>query len=169
MKYAPKKVFILEKGTYIEITYEELCFREKSDERYKTKLFLPVYGMLMEVTEKNYKEYYQEERRQKYISECSRENGDLSYDALDTDEFSGEDSLVDSKTDIVNQVEEKLMIEKLRKVLPMLSEEEQQLIQEYFFEEVPQVELSRKYGLNQSNISRRITKILLKLKKFLEI
>jgi RNA polymerase sigma factor, sigma-70 family len=168
MKYAPKKVFVLENGNYKEITYEELCLREKNDESYKNKLFLPMYGILMEVTKKDYSEYYQEERRKKYISECAKENGELSYNALDTDEFKGEDSLIDSTTDVINQVEEKLMIEKLRKVLPLLSKEEQQLIQEHFFDEVSQVELSRKYGLNQSNISRRIGKILLKLKKFLE-
>lgn len=39
----------------------------------------------------------------------------------------------------------------------------------YFYDEVPQTELARKYGINQSNISRKIGKILLKIKKLMEI
>ena len=77
MKYAPKKVFVLENEKYLEITYEELCLREKNDDSYKNKLFLPMYGILMEVTKKDYSEYYQEERRQKYISECAKENAPI--------------------------------------------------------------------------------------------
>lgn len=47
-KYAPRKVFILENGEYVEITYEELCRREESNPSYKDKLFLPLYGMIMD-------------------------------------------------------------------------------------------------------------------------
>ena len=47
-KYAPRKVFILENGEYVEISYEELCRREENDPSYKDKLFLPLYGMIKE-------------------------------------------------------------------------------------------------------------------------
>ena len=47
-KYAPRKVFILENGEYVEISYEELCRREQNDPSYKDKLFLPLYGMIKE-------------------------------------------------------------------------------------------------------------------------
>ncbi len=72
-KYAPKKVFILKNNEYIEITYEELCHREENDPSYKDKLFLPLYGMIMEVTESTYIEFYKLQRRQKYIDERSRD------------------------------------------------------------------------------------------------
>lgn len=39
MKYAPKKVFVLENGQYAEITFEELQRREKEDKGYKDKYF----------------------------------------------------------------------------------------------------------------------------------
>ena len=93
MKYAPKKVFILENGLYKEITYSELKQLEQEDKSYMDKFFLPLHGMLMEVTEETYKEYYRDKRRQKYIDERSRLNGDVSYNALDTDETLGEDVL----------------------------------------------------------------------------
>lgn len=77
-KYAPKKVFILENNEYIEITYEELCRREENNPSYKDKLFLPLYGMIMEVSEATYIEFYQMQRRQKYIDERSKDNKDIS-------------------------------------------------------------------------------------------
>lgn len=77
-KYAPKKVFILENNEYIEITYEELCRREESNPSYKDKRFLPLYGMIMEVDEAIYIEFYQMQRRQKYIDERSKDNKDIS-------------------------------------------------------------------------------------------
>ena len=95
MKYAPKKVFILENNEYVEITYEELCHREATDKSYGDKLFLPLHGMLMEVTEDVYADFYRDQRRQQYITARAIANGDVSYDALNTDEFNGEDTLVD--------------------------------------------------------------------------
>lgn len=49
--YAPRKVFILENGGYTELSYEEFCRRRKTDPSYGDKLFLPLYGMIMEVVE----------------------------------------------------------------------------------------------------------------------
>lgn len=51
MKYAPKKVFIIKDGGYQELTYEAYCALCESDSSYKDKRFLPLHGMLMEVTE----------------------------------------------------------------------------------------------------------------------
>lgn len=168
MKYAPKKVFILENGQYTEVSYAEFISRKESNEHYKDKLFLPMHGMLMEVTKENYIEYYREKRRQKYIGECAKANGEILYDSLSTNEFNGEDILVDPQAGVDEQAEERIMKDKLTKALSLLSDDERLLVQEHFFEERSQIELSRKYGVNQSNISRRISKILFKLKKILE-
>ena len=116
MKYAPKSVFILENGKYIEISYEELCNRAESDDAYKNKRFLPLYGMLMEVEENEYKQFYKTSRRQKYLEELSREKGDISFDMLTTDDFNGQDILVDTKRDVYQLVEQKITMDKLQKV-----------------------------------------------------
>ena len=168
MKYAPKKVFILENGKFSEITYEELLLREKQDSSYKDKLFLPMYGVLIEVSEKNYKEYYRIRRRQKYIDECSRENGEFSYDSLDTEEMNGEEILVDRTIDVAEQAEKSIMTDKLRNILSLLSDEERRLINEIYFEEQTERDLAKKYHMSQVAIHKRKTKILEKLKKFLE-
>lgn len=168
MKYAPKKVFILENGVYREISYNELRQLEQADKSYMDKFSLPLHGMLMEVTEETYKEYYRDKRRQKYIDERSKLNGDVSYNALDTDETLGEDILADRRTDVEMQVINQMTVEQLRKAFLLLSPDEKALIIEHFFDEKSQVELSKQYGVNQSNISRKINHIISKLKKFLE-
>lgn len=65
MKYAPKKVFILDNGSYMELSYEEFCSLKENDVSYADKFFIPLHGMLMEVTEEIYRDFYKSQRRQK--------------------------------------------------------------------------------------------------------
>lgn len=167
MTFEPKKIFVLEDGKYIELTYQEFCGHRKSDIAYSDKHFIPLHGMLMEVSEEVYKEFYQSRRRQKYLDERSVENGDFSYDMLTAGGFNGEDILIDESPDIADIVVDKLMLDKLRQAISLLTEREKTVIRQYFFEELSQTELSRIYGVHQSNISRQIMKILQKLRKFL--
>ena len=167
MKYTPKKVFIKENNIYIEITNEEHEARKAMDKQYAKRWFVPMHGMLMEVEEAFYKDFYRQKERDDYLSWRAK-NKDISYNDYDTEECSGEDMLVDPDDDVATQVTDKLMLEKLRSVLPLLPEDEYKLIHEHYFLGISQVELSALYGRNQSNISRKIARILEKLKNFLE-
>ena len=167
MKYAPKKVFIKENDIYIEITNEEHEARKATDKQYAKRWFIPMHGMLMEVEEDFYKDFYRQKERDDYLSWRAK-NKDISYNDYDTEECSGEDMLIDPDDDVATQVTDKLMLEKLRSVLPLLPEDEYKLIHEHYFLGISQVELSALYGKNQSNISRKIARILEKLKNFLE-
>ena len=167
MKYAPKKVFIKENNIYIEITNEEHEARKATDKQYAKRWFIPMHGMLMEVEEDFYKDFYRQKERDDYLSWRAK-NKDISYNDYDTEECSGEDMLIDPDDDVATQVTDKLMLEKLRSVLPLLPEDEYKLIHEHYFLGISQVELSALYGRNQSNISRKIARILEKLKNFLE-
>ena len=167
MKYAPKKVFILENGNYKEITYGELKQLEQADKSYMDKFFLPLHGMLMEVTEETYKEYYRDKRRQKYIDERSKLNGDISYNSFDTDELLGEDILVDKHTDVEAQVISKMTVQQLRQAFHLLSPDEIELLKLRYFKEYSEIKLSKFYGVSQQAISKRIKKILSKIKKII--
>lgn len=170
MNYTPKKVFILADGNYKEITYEELCrLTEDENSSYADKLFLPLHGMLMEVTKDAYKDFYRNKRRQKYLYEQSEENGDISYDMLTTDEFNGEEILTDNNEDIAVQVENKIMLDKLKQAILTLSDDEQLLIYRHYYADIPETELASLYGISQQAVSKRIGKIRAKLKKSLEI
>ncbi len=110
MEYTPKKVFILEGKTYLELSYTE--FRQQRV-TYQGRRFISLHGMLMEVSEDAYKAFYKDKRRQKYLNERSDDNSDFSYDMLTTDEFNGEDILVDEAADTAGEAEKNLLLDKL--------------------------------------------------------
>ena len=168
MKYAPKKVFVLENGTYVEITYEAHTYRKETDEQYAERRFIPVQGYLIETDQQCYTEFYREVERRKYLQKLEIELNPLSLESLDKEENNGIDFIEAENTDIAEQVENKLMIEKLLKVQPMLSEEELLLIHRFYYEEIPETKLAGIYGITQQAISKRLIKIEGKLKKLLE-
>ena len=168
VKYAPEKVFILENGKYKEITYSELQELEQSDKSYAEKFFLPLYGMLMEVTAEAYKAYYKDKRRQKYIDERSLLNGDVSYDALDTDDTLGAEVFADTKTDVEAAVINKMTVAELRKAFLLLSPDERELIKVLFIDGATERKAAEIYGISQVAIHKKKNKILAKLKDFLE-
>lgn len=166
-KYADSKCFIFSAGGYEEITYSELLRRQKTDKSYETKKFIPLHGMLMEVTQEQYISFYKDRRRQKYLRERSAYNGDFSVDMLTTPEFDGEDILV-SGDDVVEHIINKIMVDKLRDTLRLLTTEEIELIQDIFYNEITERELAVKHGVSQVTIHKRKKRILEKLKKLLE-
>ena len=109
MKYEPKKVFVLQGGKYIEVSYKE--FQKTDEER---RYFLPLYGMLMEVSREAYSEYYRYERRQKYIEERAVIKGEVSYHAFLGDGLNGEELLKDPAEAVDIQAEKHIAIEELR-------------------------------------------------------
>lgn len=169
MKKQPKAVYIIENGKYTELTYEEFRHREQTCPLYADRLFIPLHGMLMEVSEKDYLDFYKNRRRQKYIDERSAENGDFSYDMLTTDDFNGEDILPDKSEPLDEQVVQKIMTDKLKSALPLLAEDEQKLIRENFYENLSERSLAEKYDVSQVAIHKRKVKILEKLKKIMKI
>ena len=168
MKYAPKKVFMKENEIFIEITNEEHESRKATDEQYAKRWFVPLQGCLLEVDEQFYTEYYKEYERNRYLAALDRKNKVLSIEAFDTEDENGADFIVDEDQDVIQQVTDKLMIEKLRSVLPLLSDDERELIDAIYFQECSERDYARIKGVNQFAIHKKKHRILEKLKKFLE-
>ena len=57
-KYVNAKCFVFSENGYEEITYIELCHRCEHDKNYKDRKFIPLHGMLVEVTAKDYIDFY---------------------------------------------------------------------------------------------------------------
>ena len=167
-KLNPKKVFIIADGGYREITPVEHEFRKETDAGYREKKFIGLHSMIMEVSEKEYIEFYRNKRRQKYLDEQRRDNGDVSYDALNSDEFNGEDILIAEQPDVCDTVVESIMTDKLRKAILKLTDEEQFLIYRHYYAGISGTDLAEIYGVSQQAISKRIAKIRVKLKNLLE-
>ena len=168
MKKEPKAVYIIENGGYTELTYEEFRRRVQICPLYADKLFLPLYGSLMEVSKEDYEEYYRQRNRQIYIDRRTSRNGDVSYNALTTDEFNGEDILIAEQPDVCDTVVESIMTDKLRKAILTLTDEEQLLIYRHYYAGISGTDLAEIYGVSQQAISKRIAKIRVKLKNLLE-
>lgn len=165
VEYTPKKVFVLEGKTYLELSYAE--FREQKD-TYQGRRFIPLHGMLMEVSEAAYKAFYKDKRRQKYLNERSDNNGDFSYDMLTTDEFNGEDILVDELADTAGQAERNLLLDKLRLAIASLSEDERQLLDALYYQGLTERDWSAQSGIPQKTINDRKKRLLIKLQKIFE-
>lgn len=168
MKKQPKAVYIIENGGYTELTYEEFRRRVQICPLYADKLFLPLYGSLMEVSKEDYEEYYRQRNRQIYIDRRASRNGDVSYNALTTDEFNGEDILIAEQPDVCDTVVESIMTDKLKEAILKLTDEEQLLIYRHYYADIPGTEPAEIYGVSQQAISKRIAKIRVKLKNLLE-
>lgn len=109
MKYKPRKVFILNNGEYIELTYQDFCNRRKLDLSYETKHFIPVQGMLMEVSSKAYKDFYRDKERYRYIKKLDIENGLLSIDEFGSEDDNGTDFIFVQTDDISERLTELLL------------------------------------------------------------
>ena len=168
MKKEPKAVYIIENGGYTELTYEEFRRRVQICPLYADKLFLPLYGSLMEVSKEDYEEYYRQRNRQIYIDRRASRNGDVSYNALTTDEFNGEDILIAEQPDVCDTVVESIMTDKLKEAILKLTDEEQLLIYRHYYAGISGTDLAEIYGVSQQAISKRIAKIRAKLKNLLE-
>ncbi|TCX53575.1 sigma-70 family RNA polymerase sigma factor [Dehalobacter sp. 14DCB1] len=136
----------------------------------KKKFCIRIGDTIQEVTEEVYREYFKMERRERYLEERDLVNGKVLYSELDNvhQGVLGEDILVDSIVeDICELVTTKIMVERLREYLVLLSDEELDLIIQLFFNEKSERELSAERGIPRKTISYRKDKILSKLKKYL--
>ena len=105
---------------------------------------------------------------QRYIEERAKKFGTFSYDALTTDEFNGEDILVDSDSDISKEVEHHLMLEKLLNVFQRLTSDEQALVKAIYFDGLSEREYAAQLGVYPNAVHKRKVRVLDKLKMLME-
>ena len=164
-----KSVFVIESDDYVEITYQEFLERRSSDSSYKSKKFILVEKYIMELSEENYRAYYKEKRRAKYIKECEREVGVFSYDALADRDICGEELIADQADDVCDLAVSRTLVENLRNCLSLLTDEEYHLIRLRFYAQLTEAEIGRLYGVTQQSISKRLARICKKIKNMMKI
>ena len=133
------------------------------------KYCIKVPGALVEVTEDVYLAYFRARRRWSAQNERDTYNGLASYDAMDTEELLGEETIPDSTAPSVeDMVEDKLLREKLRFCLHELSSSEQALIHALFYEEKTEREYAETLGISQNAVNKRRHKVLSKLHRMMK-
>ena len=170
MTYIPKRVFLLDYGKYIELSYEEFCEKKKETEDFdaKNRRYILIQGMLLEVDEPAYREHYRICRRMRYLMEMEQKAQILSFE--DCIEAGLEGSILPTETEKLPDAiaEGKDMIQRLRRAIDRLSNEERALILAHFFFHATQEELARHYSITQAAVSQRLQRILQKLRRELE-
>lgn len=175
LKFKPRKVYVKEDGEYKELEYEEFCRIRETDKSYADKKFIPVQACLIESDEKTYKEHYRESERNKYINSIENEQQVLSLSGAenyhkDEEGFEGDKTYLEAcmDNDVEPAVITKLMVEKLNSILPLLSADERDLINDVFYRNKSQTEIAREHGIRQSTIEYRIKRVLEKLRKLMQ-
>ena len=163
------KCFILTINGYEEITYKTLTKLREDDLSYQNRKFISLHGMLMEVSEADYKVFYRDRRRQRYLREESIRVGEVSYNALDTDEMSGEETIAYPSEPIDQMIVDKLDIESILSCLDKLSEAERDLLFAVFYQRKTERVLAKELNISQPAVHKRIQKIIGKIRKYLEI
>ncbi len=123
MKPTPKKVFIKENNTYLEITNEEHEQRKISVEGYSAKRFIMLHEVLLEVDEQVHKEFYSAKNHEEYLEWRTRHR-EVQYDSFDDDDTLGEEMLIDKSIDMDEQLDLKIISEKIHGFLATLSEKD---------------------------------------------
>jgi len=87
---------------------------------------------------------------------------------LSTDDFNGEDILIDHNVDVAEEVAERMMMEKLKQSIDLLSDADRELIKALYFEGISEREYAQRMGVYHNAIHKRKIRILENLKKILE-
>ena len=123
---------------------------------------------VMETTEEHYRSYYKDWSRRRYLDRLDTENQLLSYDALDSDEFSGSDIAIDTSEPFEDVVDRKLMVQRLPELISQLNDNEREFILDLYFRNISEREMEKILGIPRKTLCYRRIKILKRLKSFFE-
>lgn len=131
---------------------------------------LPAEGKMHEVTEEQYREYYKFNRKERYLKEQDVAHNVYHYSDLDTDEILGEEmfSYPDDEA-VEDQIIHKMQITLLLQCVSDLSEEDQLLLHALYYQEKTLDDCAEEYGVCEKTIRNMRDRVLLKLRKEMNI
>lgn len=169
MKEESKCFIKKSKGIYEEITYKELEKRRKINSNYKQKKFIYIHGMLLEVSKKEYKDYYVEIERNRYSKKVLQKLQAVSIEQLNNDEDMDDKQVIVDESNVLEiEVERKIEVEQLKEALLQLNSNENKLIKALFFEGKTTREYAEIMGVSHVAIIHQKKRVLKKMKKFLK-
>lgn len=130
--------------------------------------YIKIDGGLIPVSRKVYMAYYKALRREKYLVERDQAHGLMSYHALDTDEWQGENILPNDTESVEDMAIQAILLDKLEEALNQLTPEDRRFIL-LLFEDKSERTLVYDLGLPRTTIQSRKYAILAQLKKMLKI
>ena len=135
----------------------------------KKYIYIQNLKIRIEVSEAVFEENCHFNNHEEYLQKKDKNNGCLLYSELEDGDLYVEKTVTDrNQSSTEEQVELKLMIEKMRLCLDLLPEEDKRIIKALFYDELSERELSEKTGFHNMTIHNKKMKILGKLKKLME-
>ena len=136
----------------------------------KEKYMIKIEGKLIEVTRDVYYAYFRMGRQERGQEEKKQRHVMVSYDALDTEETTGAETMPDL---IAPSPEQQIIAQEIREALhravETLPRSERELVKAIYFDGLTEQQYAETVGFSQQRISYRLRKILSKLKMFLNI
>lgn len=133
------------------------------------KYYWIIDGKYYEVSKETYQKYKREHDHSKRLQKYENEVYVFSLDAMAAEDINGYDVIADMSVNVEQEALHRIMLENLRKARETLSSDEQLLIRLLYDEGQTMGEVGKKMGVSQQAISKKHTKIINKLKKFLKI
>ena len=161
--------FVLVNGVYKEVPTEMVQKNGKRTTEYQDRFLLEFGGYLMEVDEKDYREFVRDRRRQKYLKEEAELHGEFSYHSYDTDDYSGEELIIDVLTNVEDEVIRLQMMETVSKLVSELPALDKRIILSLFYDEKTVRQCATDLGIPKSVVAEREAKVLKRWKKILKI
>lgn len=142
---------------------------KKASERVEYKI--RVSGIVVSVSKEVYGCWYSTHRQERYQKERDQKHGVVSLEELPkyvyVDGKDGEKNLI-AQDNVLEEAIHNLMVERLRKEISDLQEENRRLVQALYFDNVGICEYAKENGVTYKAIQKRRDRILKKLKKILE-
>lgn len=127
--------------------------------------YIWIDGVKVSVSEDVYRTYKRAEWREEK-QDAVRRDRECSFDYMEEHDLDGQ---VVSRQELVDEiVADKLLLDELYAALAELTDDERSLIDELFFKEKSEREVSREAGISAVAVHKRKHKILDKLRRFIE-
>ena len=152
-------------GDYKPVPYTRLMDNGERRDEFKDKYFLPLNGYLLEVSREDYLNHYKNVNRQEYIKKEAKRVGQISLQSMTVLD---DESIRCLYEDVAEKVITEMMNVYLHNAIAMLDSSEQLLIRLLYFDEQTEQHCAEIFGVNQSTINRRKTRVLEKLRNILE-
>ena len=168
-----KKYFIMNNREnphdgYKEVSEEFVKNYKKSFPEGERAYFINLGYAIMETNKTEYKKYYKEYRRKRYLDEEAKRKGQVSLNASDLDGIDGVAAVVDTSEPIEERILRQLMIEKMLEVIALLSDEDKELIKMLYFDGMTERQVSDITGIARTTVNYRRKRILKKLSNYFE-
>ena len=161
--------FIKDQSKYKRISYAELKeMKENDPEAFSKRWFIPVSGMLLEVNQQDYKDFYRAKDRQDYLEELDKEYRAISYETLKEQNYREKDLVSVKEVDVHKIVETGLQFKELKRALSRLNKDEAALVKALYFDDQTVKDISIRRGISINAAYKQKQKVLEELRKMIK-